>query len=93
MNFIMTPDNRPPRIIRFVNKMPTNTVALYNHATNVVVIDRWVFDMLSTDKQEKVLRTQADLTLSDVTEQMELHGDYQDWPRHVPNEEWSEAAE
>jgi hypothetical protein len=63
MCFAFTPDDAPPRLIRFAY-LRGYTAALYYPESNLVVIDRDSFDRLSKERQEDVLRTHKSLRFS-----------------------------
>jgi len=63
MCFAFTPDDAPPRLIRFAY-LGGYTTALYYPESNLVVVDRDNFDRLSKEQQEEVLRTHESLVFS-----------------------------
>lgn len=61
MKFAFTPDDGPPRLERYVEAgtMPgKDLVALFDPKTNLLVINRELFDRLQKTDQHRVLRTQ-----------------------------------
>jgi hypothetical protein len=61
MAFAFNPDDRPPRLIRYVEAgtLPAaNLLSLYDKKANLLIIDREYFDRLNEYEQRTVLRTQ-----------------------------------
>ena len=71
MGNISPTDGRPPRIFRRVlpQELPNrNTVATYDHATNVLRLNNTLWEELSLTQRHIVERTtQAILTLEDIS--------------------------
>ena len=66
MDFAYTPDDRPPRIIRYVRGLPAATatavdaatpIAAYDHARNLLVIDQDQFSALTPRAQDELKRS------------------------------------
>ena len=60
MVFAFTPDNRPTRIMRYVDRgtLPDSSlVSVYIFEQNLLIIDREHFESLSPADQREVLRT------------------------------------
>jgi hypothetical protein len=60
MSFQLVPDDAPPRLVRFVSAsaMPSSdTVALLDRRTNVLLIVRELFDVMSPEVQASVIKT------------------------------------
>jgi hypothetical protein len=61
-DFALTPDDGPPRILRFAGAgdMPTgNTLCVLDEANNVLTINKVLFDRLPRMEQHQVERTHA----------------------------------
>ncbi len=60
MDFVLFPTGGLPRIWRFTSGvLPSGTIATLNHQTNILVIDRELYDQLSKSEQHRLLRTRA----------------------------------
>ena len=60
MAFAFTPDDRPPRLMRYVKHgtLPTaELVSIYIEESNLLIIDKQHFDSLSEIDKRKLLRT------------------------------------
>jgi hypothetical protein len=65
MDFAMVPDWGPPRLLRFVppERMPSDlTLAVLDHATNILMINNHLYDQLDARAQHQVLRTHETTT-------------------------------
>lgn len=61
MSFALVPDDGPHRVVRFVDgeKMPSDrTIALLDRNTNVLLIERHLFEQLSPAQQSELVKTQ-----------------------------------
>lgn len=67
--FSLTPDGKPPRIIRFVGApwpMAPDLLSVLDDQTNVLIINRRLYDTLDDLQKNRVQRTQAyTITLHD----------------------------
>ncbi len=62
MNFSFAPDGGPPRILRFVDpdKMPDgDTLCTLDDTTNVLTINKELYELLDEMEQHRVQRTHA----------------------------------
>ncbi|MCK1741364.1 hypothetical protein IVA80_10930 [Bradyrhizobium sp. 139] len=72
MVFAFNPDNGPARIIRFVDVLTDNVVAVLDKKQNVLTIVKAHYECLTSVQQHRLLRTHDPVTLiHDVG-----HGDY-----------------
>lgn len=62
MVFAFNPDNGPPRVIRFVDVLTDNVLAVLDKKQNVLVIVRRHYERLSWVQQHRLLRTQELVT-------------------------------
>lgn len=61
MSFALVPDDGPHRVVRFVTGevMPSDrTIALLDRNTNVLLIERHLFEQLSPTQQSEIVKTQ-----------------------------------
>jgi hypothetical protein len=68
MEFAFNPDDRPPRLVRYVESgtLPgRDLLCLYDKTTNLLVIDRDWFNELPEVDQHMVLRTQMNFLCID----------------------------
>lgn len=62
MSFALVPDDGPHRVVRFVDqdKMPDDrTIAILDRNTNVLLIERHLFEQLSPAQQSELVKTQS----------------------------------
>jgi hypothetical protein len=56
---MFNPDDGPARIFRYAPRLPLpNVLSLFFKRSNLLIIDRELFDMLSDDQRRRVLRTE-----------------------------------
>lgn len=69
--FAFTPDDgRPDRIIRFTSEVnyPQGAVSLYDEEQNLLLVDTLLYEQLSYEQREQVLRTHCPmLFVEDLT--------------------------
>jgi hypothetical protein len=65
--FSLTPDGKPPRIIRFKSGLgPGTLLCVLDPTTNVLIINKYLYDTLDDLQKNRVQRTQAyTITLHD----------------------------
>jgi hypothetical protein len=66
MAFALTPDGKPPRLIRF-SSLEEPYIAVYKTDDNLLWVDRTKYNTLTPSQQEKVLRTHTSLLLINGT--------------------------
>jgi hypothetical protein len=69
--FAFVPDNAPPRILRFVGPehfAAPSIVCQLDEASNLLIINRALYDRLSEIDQHQVVRTCADVLYSELPE-------------------------
>ncbi len=71
--FALCPDGGPNRVIRFVDNLPvTSMVASLDPGTNVLLISRELFTMLTKEQQARVMKTRSRFVEAHTLEGMSL---------------------
>jgi hypothetical protein len=64
--FAFTPDDKPPRVIRFINAPASKFVSVLDDQKNILFVNRPLFDTLDDLQRNRVERTHAaSITLHD----------------------------
>lgn len=63
MPFALTPDDRPPRLLRFT-ELDDDVVAVLDQENNILYIDRGKYEMLLPAVQHQLIRTTMSLYAS-----------------------------
>jgi hypothetical protein len=71
--FALTPDNEPPRLIRFVDTLQVPLLALYHQTENLLVVSREQYAKLTEAQQHILVRTHEPVT--EIAEE-----EWADWP-------------
>jgi hypothetical protein len=57
MSVAFTPNDRPPRLIRYVSHLEGDLLSTYDYEQNLLVVCRPLFDRLDKQMKRDVLRT------------------------------------
>jgi hypothetical protein len=65
MDFALCPDQGPPRLIRFLNDMPADVVAMRDpkDGSNIVFINKQIYDLLDGPDQNRALTLRSAVLL------------------------------